>query len=80
MSSVYIVRSVSLTPSSAHHSSNGGGSDVTTMLSWISGLPLNESGDEISTECDGTQVDDLNDRPRFSTKYCDTNLYNTIKK
>lgn len=49
------------------------------MLDWLSSLPL-KSGSSISTECDGTEVDDLDDRPKFSTKYCDTNLYNTIEK
>ncbi|GMH75811.1 hypothetical protein TrST_g5 [Triparma strigata] len=60
-------------------SSNGGGKDVTTMLDWLTTLPLKE-GNEISTECDGNEIDDLDNRPTFGTGYCDTNIFNTISK
>ncbi|GMI35905.1 hypothetical protein TeGR_g1600, partial [Tetraparma gracilis] len=56
--------------------SNGGGDGV-SMLEWVASLPL-EQGGEIGFECEGSEVDDLDDVPKAGTRYCYTKLDNTI--
>lgn len=59
-------------------SERGGNAGDPTMIDWTSSLPLGE-GEEISTECKGDDIDDLDDRPKRDTKYCYSALENTFK-
>jgi len=54
-----------------------GGGDGVAMIDWVGSLPLH-SGEEIEEVCVGEDVKDLDKAPKVTTKYCFTELENTI--